>query len=227
VWRAGLEEIELEIFGVPRQRAATPRTGPLPIPERRMNELFPIFLKLNNRRALIVGGGKIAALRAKQLLRTGVSLTVVAPKVNAEIEGLARAGLVDLIRRGFERSDLSNPYFIVISATNDREVQQAVSEEAERSGILCNVVDNAGLSNFYTPAVVKRGDLKIAISTSGRSPLLAGRFRQYLEEAIPEKAADLTETLGLLRSRLKSEIPGDLQRQKKLVGDFVEKVLKK
>jgi precorrin-2 dehydrogenase/sirohydrochlorin ferrochelatase len=212
---------------MPLQNVVFPGTKRLLMPERHMTELFPIFLKLNRRRALIVGGGKIAALRAKQLIPTGASLTVIAPKANAEIESLARAGSVDLVRRGFERGDLSKRYFIVIGATNDPEVQQAVSEEAERCGVLCNVVDNAGLSNFYTPAVVKRGDLKIAIGTSGKSPLLAGKLRQYLEEAIPENAADLTETMGLLRSRLRSEIPGDLKRQKKLIGDFVEKVLKK
>jgi precorrin-2 dehydrogenase len=192
-----------------------------------MNELFPIFLKLNRRRVLVVGGGKMAALRAKQLIRSGASVTVVAPKVNAEIEGLAKSRSLDLIRRGFERSDLLKRYSIVIGATNDAEVQQAVSEEAERCGVFCNIVDNAGLSNFYTPAVLERGDLKIAIGTNGKSPSLAGRLRQYLEDAIPENAAALTQTMGLLRSRLKLEIPGDLARQKKLVADFVEKVLKK
>lgn len=212
---------------MPLQTAVVPESRRLAMPERRMNDLFPIFLKLNKRCALIVGGGKIAALRATQLIRTGASVTIVAPKVSAEIEGLAKAGSVVLIRRGFERCDLIKRYFIVIGATNDPKVQQAVSEEAERCGIFCNIVDNAGLSNFYTPAVLERGDLKIAISTSGRCPPLAGRLRQYLEEAIPENAADLTEIMGHLRSKLKLEIPGDLARQKKLADDFVAKVLKK
>lgn len=192
-----------------------------------MTELFPVFLKLNGRRALIVGGGKIAALRAGQLTRTGAFVTVVAPKVIVEFERLAEAGSVDLVRRGFERTDLDRRYFIVIAATNDPETQQAVFEEADRLGILCNVVDNPGRCNFYTPAVVERGELKIAISTSGRSPFLAGKLRQYLEEAIPENAANLTNAVGLLRSKLKLEIPEDLERQKQLVDDFVEKVLRK
>jgi precorrin-2 dehydrogenase len=192
-----------------------------------MTELFPIFLKLDGRRALVVGGGKMAALRVRQLIRAGARVTVISPKAGDEIEGLARTNSVVLIRRVFERTDLSRRYFIAIAATNDSKVQQAVFEEAERRAILCNVVDNPACCNFYTPAVVERGDLKIAISTSGRSPALAGKLREYLDQAVPENAADLTQTVGLLRSRLRLEIPGDLATQKKLVGEFVEKVLKK
>lgn len=192
-----------------------------------MTELFPIFLKLGGRNALVVGGGKMAALRAKQLISAGASVTVIAPKAGAQVEGLAKLESMVIVRRGFERDDLSRRYFIVIAATNDSKVQRAVSEEAERRGILCNVVDKPESCNFYMPAIVERGELKIAISTSGRSPSLAGKMREYLEQAIPENAADLTRTVGLLRSRLKSEIPGDLAAQKKLVSEFVEEVLKK
>jgi precorrin-2 dehydrogenase/sirohydrochlorin ferrochelatase len=222
-----MEEIERGRFGLPRHASAGSESGRVQAPERFMTELFPLFLKLDGRRALVVGGGNIAALRVQQLVRAGAMVTVISPEAGAEMEALARAGSIVLVRRGFERTDLSQRCFVVIAATNDPAVQQAVSEEAERLGILCNVVDNPGCSNFYTPAVVERGDLKIAISTSGRSPALAGKLRQYLEEAVPENAADLTQTVGLLRSKLRLEIPGDLENQKKLVDEFVEKVLKK
>lgn len=192
-----------------------------------MSELYPVFLKLKGRKALVVGAGGIAALRVKHLLGAGAHVTVISPEADAEIEELARVKSIVLLRRRFKRSDLSRNFFIVIAATNDSSVQRAVFEEAERHGILCNVVDKPSRCNFYTPAVVQRGELKIAISTSGRSPSLAGKLREYLEVAIPENAADLTEMAGLLRSRLRLEIPGDLETQKKLVSDFVEKVLKK
>jgi precorrin-2 dehydrogenase len=226
-WSQRLEAILLEIYAMPWQSTTVAENKGLPIGERRMTKLFPIFLKLGGRRALVVGGGKMAALRVKQLIRAGASVTVIVPKAGPEIEGLAKTDSMVLVRRGFERSDLSRRYFIVIAATDDSKVQRAVSEEAERRGILCNVVDKPEFCNFYMPAIVERGELKIAISTSGRSPSLAGKMRECLEQAIPENAADLTQTVGLLRSRLKSEIPGDLATQKKLVGKFVEKVLKK
>jgi siroheme synthase-like protein len=192
-----------------------------------MTELFPIFLKLSGRSALVVGGGKMAALRVTQLIKAGANVTVITPKAGTEIEELAKTESILLVRRGFERADINWSYFIVIAATNNSKVQRAVSEEAERRGTLCNVVDKPHSCNFYMPAIVERGELKIAISTSGRSPSLAGKIRRCLEQAIPENTSDLTRTVGILRSRLKSEIPGDLATQKKLVGEFVEKVLKK
>ena len=192
-----------------------------------MAELFPIFLKLDGRKALVVGGGKMAAVRAKQLISAGARVTVVSPKAGSEIERLATAKSIVLVRRGFRRTDLSRRYFIVIAATDDPKTQKAVFEAAERLGILCNVVDKPESCHFYMPAIVHRGDLKIAISTSGRSPALAGKLRQYLEEAVPENAADLTEVVGRLRTRLRMEIPRDLATQKKLVDEFVERVLKK
>ena len=192
-----------------------------------MKEMFPIFLKLDGRRALVVGGGKMATLRVKQLVGAGARVTLIAPRIDAEIEELGEAGRIELLRRKFDRTDLSRRYFIVIAATNDSKIQKAVFEEADRRGVLCNVVDKPKVCNFYMPAIVDRGDLKIAISTSGRSPALAGKLREYLEEAIPENSADLTQIVGLLRSRLKLEIPGDLETQKKMVSEFIEKALKR
>jgi precorrin-2 dehydrogenase len=214
-------------FGMPLQTAATAEVWRQPILEWQMAELFPIFLKLSGRNALVVGGGKMAALRVRQLISAGAKVTVISPNFGADFESLVKAKSIALVRRGFKRTDLNRRYFIVIAATNDSKVQKAVFEEAERRGILCNVVDKPARCSFYMPAIVDRGDLKIAISTSGRSPALAGKLRQYLEEAVPKNAADLTETVGRLRSKLRLEIPGDLAMQKKLVDEFVEKVVKK
>ncbi len=192
-----------------------------------MNVLFPVFLKLNGREALVVGGGEIATLRVEQLLRAGAAVTVIAPEVSAKIEEWAEGGSVKLLRHPFRPIDVSSRFYIVIAATSHPSVQAAVAQAAERHGALLNVVDNPELSGFYTPAVVQRGDLVIAIGTGGQSPFLAGRIRAWLDEVIPENAEDLTQSLALLRSQLKFEIPHDLEEQKKMLSEFLEEVWKK
>lgn len=192
-----------------------------------MNALFPVFLKLSGREALVVGGGEMATVRVGQLLRANATVTVIAPEVSEAIEAWAEEGSVKLLRHEFRPIDLTSRFYVVIAATSDPSVQAAVAQAAERHGALLNVVDNPELSGFYTPAVVQRGDLVIAIGTGGQSPFLAGKIRAWLEEAIPNNAEDLTQALGLLRSRLKFEIPHDLDEQKRLLSDFLEEVLKK
>lgn len=169
----------------------------------------------------------MAAVRAKQLLDAGAHVTLIAPDVQAELEALGEKARLEIVRRTFERSDITLDYFIVIGATDDASVQRALAEEAGRQGILCNVVDAPALCSFYTPAVVERGDLKIAISTHGQSPLLAGRIRQWLEEALPKEMEALTAAMGHLRSQLKVLFPGDLEKQKEWLAEFLERALKK
>lgn len=192
-----------------------------------MNALFPVFLKLEGRRALVVGGGTIATLRVEQLLRAGARVTVIAPEVSDEIEAWVADGSVQLFRHAFQPGEVSGRYYVMIAATDDPAVQAGVARLAKRQGALLNVVDNPELSTFYTPAVVQRGDLTIAVGTGGQSPFLAGRLREWLDATLPENAEDLTQVLSLLRSRLKFEIPHDLEEQKRLLNDFLEGVWKR
>lgn len=191
-----------------------------------MNELYPIFVRLRNRRTLVVGGGAMATVRVKQLLAAGAAITVIAPQASDEIERLASEGSLQLIKREFERSDVNHSFFVVIGATDIPSVQKALAEEAERHGLLYNVVDSPEHCNFYTPAVVERGDLKIAICTEGQSPVLSGHLRQELEKALPTSAGEFTALMGELREKLKLKIPGNLKRQKELLTEFIEKAAK-
>lgn len=192
-----------------------------------MNDLFPIFVRLRNRRALVVGGGSMAALRAKQLIQAGAQVTVIAPAVNAALDTLAEAGAIRLLLKEFDRAEMIAEYFIVIGATNDPLVNAALAKEAERLGLLYNVVDDAEHSNFFTPSVVERGDLKIAISTNGHSPVLARRLRQALEHALPEAAGEWIRQLGELRKKLKFEIPVDLETRKAIIEEVIEKTVRR
>jgi precorrin-2 dehydrogenase/sirohydrochlorin ferrochelatase len=192
-----------------------------------MNDLFPIFLKLHDRRVLVVGGGSVAAGRIRQLVKTEARVTVIAPRVNGDLSRLAKAGRIELRRRKLRRADLDADWFVILGATNDSTAQEMLVQHSRRRRMLCNVADDRLRSNFFVPALVRRGSLTLAIGTGGRSPYLAGKLRRYLEDALPENLADLTDVLGILRSQLKVRIPRDMAKRKKLIGDFVERVLKK
>jgi siroheme synthase-like protein len=188
-----------------------------------MSDLFPVFLKLRGRAALVVGGGPMAALRVRQLIGVGAKVTVIAPTICGEMESLAKANSLPLIRREFERADLGKGVFLVVGATDDPVVQTAIAEEADRIGILYNVVDNPERCNYYTPAVVDRGSLSIAICSEGQSPVLSGRLRQILDEALPTGAGEWTALLGELREKLKEVFPGDMEKRRALIKEFIEK----
>jgi siroheme synthase-like protein len=188
-----------------------------------VNDLFPVFLRLNRRRALVVGGGTMASLRSRQLLAAGARVTVISPLVSPAIRNLAADGSIELHERAFVPGDVTADFFIVIGATEEPEVQAALAKEAERRGLLYNVVDDVAHCNFFSPAVVERGDLKIAISTNGRSPVLARRLREELEAALPVTVGSWVKQLGVLRQRLKFEIPVDMGTRKQIIEEVIER----
>jgi precorrin-2 dehydrogenase/sirohydrochlorin ferrochelatase len=163
-----------------------------------MASLFPVFLKLDGRQALLVGAGSIAEQKLSGLLEAGASVTVVAPQASAAIHEKARKGKLQWISREFQPDDL-NDTFIVIAATGNPEVNDRVFLESEARGILCNSVDEPERCHFYYPAVVRRGDLQIAISTNGKSPALAQRIRLELEARFDRSYADWLQWLGEVR----------------------------
>jgi precorrin-2 dehydrogenase len=183
--------------------------------------LFPVFLRLRGRHVLMVGGGGMATLRAKQFLNAGARLTVISPRVSPRLQQLAKAGALTWTRREFSPDDVSRKYFMVVGATNDPRVQAGISSAAEKKGLLYNVVDAPAHCNFITPAVVERGDLKIAICTQGRSPALSGLLRREFDAALPRSASDWLLVLGKLRMSLKRMFPKDLKKQKALLDYFM------
>ena len=142
--------------------------------------LFPIFVKMAQRPALVVGGGSLAIAKVDALLAAGAVVTVVAPKVGNEVLDRQRRGELSWLRRNFEVADVHGKA-IVIAATGKREIDRKVFKDCHDAGIWCNAVDDPEFCDFYTPAIVRRGDLQIAISTNGQSPALAQQIRQELE----------------------------------------------
>lgn len=164
----------------------------------------------------------MATLRVSQLRKCGARVTIVSPLVTPALARLARTGKVKWLQREFAPADVSRDYFLVIGATDHAATQAALAKAAERAGILYNVVDAPEYCNFITPAVVERGDLKIAISTQGQSPALAGRLRKELDEALPRSTAKWTRAFGRVRKKLKRLFPGDLKTQKKKLNELIE-----
>lgn len=165
---------------------------------------FPIQLDIRGRRCLVVGGGGVGTRKVKSLLACGARVTVVSPAATEELRVLAGQGQITLQLREYATEDLQG-VFLVIGATDDENLNRRVSEDAERSNLLCNIADRPEKCNFILPAVVQRGDLVITVSTSGQSPALAKKLRQDLQAQFGDEYAVFLELLGAIRKRLLAE----------------------
>jgi len=176
-----------------------------------MKALFPMFVKLEGRNVLVVGAGSVGEPKIHGLLDTGAGIRVVALQASESVREWARAGAITLDERAFTPADLDG-VFVVVVATSSREVNEQVFREAQQRGILCNVVDVPEQCDFFYPAVVRRGDLQIAISTSGQSPSLAQKLRQQLERQFGPGYASWVKELGETRRIV---LASDLEPERK------------
>jgi len=181
---------------------------------------YPIYLDLKGRDVLVVGGGPIAEGKALQLVQAGARVTVVSPELTEALRAAADRG--EIRRRGgsFIEEDL-NGVFLVISATDDRKVNEKVANAARERGLLCNVVDQPDLCDFITPALVSRGELQISVSTGGGSPTLTQRVKREVAAVIGEEYGVLLELAAEMRAEAKDRI-ADFERRKDALRAFVE-----
>ena len=177
-----------------------------------MTSLFPMFMKLAGKRCLVVGAGKVGAPKIGGLIDTGAAIHVVALEASDTVLEWAEAGKIELELRRFVPKDLDGKFLAVV-ATASPSVNEFVYREAERRGVLCNVVDVPEYCDFYYPAVVRRGDLQIAISTAGQSPSLAQKLRQQLERQFGLEYGPWVEQLGETRRLI---LASDLDKERKL-----------
>jgi len=177
--------------------------------------LFPLFLKLNGRRCLIVGGGKISEGKIAGLLSTGAKIRVVSPEVTPAIAMWHQNRRVQWVKREFQKTDLAGAY-LVIAATTSADVHRVIYREARRRGVLCNIVDVPELCDFYYGSVVRRGDLQIAISTSGASPSLAKRLRRKFEVEFGDEYGHWLRTLAEGRRKVRERDLSALEKMRLL-----------
>lgn len=187
------------------------------------NHLFPIFVKLNQFRVLLVGAGPVGLEKLTALLANSpqTSIRVVAKSFHADFLALSdRYPNVERLHRAFELEDLDGADF-VITALNDRAMSSWITEEARKRKILVNAADKPELCDFYLGAIVQKGNLKIAISTNGKSPTMAKRLKEWLHSVLP---ADVDATLENL-ARIRETLSGELSEKIKHLNRLTEGIL--
>jgi len=165
---------------------------------------YPIFLKIHGKRCVVIGGGQVALRKINALLECGADIVVISPDLHPELSQLAEDREIKVIYRDYESGDLEGA-FIVVAATNRRDINQKVADEARAQNILVNVVDAQEQSDFIIPSLFRRGDLAIAISTAGGSPALAKKIRTRLEQSLGEEYTLLLSLIKEVRSVLKEK----------------------
>jgi precorrin-2 dehydrogenase/sirohydrochlorin ferrochelatase len=177
-----------------------------------VTNLFPMFVKLEGKQCLVVGAGKVGEPKIGGLIDTGANIQVVAIEASLQVREWADEGKIALELRAFVASDLDNKFLAVV-ATASNSLNEIIYREAQRRGVLCNVVDVPQYCDFYYPAVVRRGDLQIAISTAGQSPSLAQNLRRQLERQFGAEYAEWVRELGETRRLI---LASDLDKDRKL-----------
>lgn len=163
--------------------------------------LFPINLKIHDRLAVIIGGGSVAFRKCMHLLEAGARVRVISPSLVPSLERLRDEKRIECLMRGYRKGDLEGA-FLAFAATDDPAVNREVAEEAAKLSLLADITDAPELGNFTTPAVLRRGDLLITVSTGGKSPAMARRIRNDLALRYGPEYAETLNILGMVREKL-------------------------
>lgn len=178
---------------------------------------YPIFLRVEGRSCVVIGGGEVAERKVGALLEAGARVAVISPAVTPGLEALAASGRIAHRRRAYRPGDLRGA-FLAYAATDDETLHASIAREAEEGGVLLNVVDRPQWCTFIVPATVTRGDLTIAVSTAGGSPALARRLRRDLESALGPEYERALVVLARLRQHLQEHNLSVQERRRILTG---------
>lgn len=182
------------------------------------NNLYPIFLKVHQLNVLIIGGGKVALEKLSFMLKSSpnAQVTMIALEFLDELIVLAEKHAVLLVHNTVYSHTVLQDYHLVIAATNNYKVNKQVYNDAKRRNLLVNVADTPDLCDFYLGGIVTKGNIKIAISTNGKSPTMAKRLREFFEDVIPEEIDDLAQNLNRFRKEIKGDFAAKVSKLNKL-----------
>ncbi len=181
---------------------------------------YPIFLELSGRRVVVVGGGVVAVRKAQALLAAGARLVVVTERIDNMLTVLCRGKKAELIKSKYSKDYLAGAV-LAIAATNNHKLNRRIYKDCQELEVLCNVVDEPELCDFFVPAVVRRGDLQIAIGTEGHCPAYAGHIRKKLEEIFTEEHGQFLAELETIRKRIIEGVTEPTER-KALLGELAD-----
>lgn len=174
---------------------------------------FPMFINIEEKECVIIGGGMVAFRKVEALLEFGASITVVAKDICEQIDALKDK--INIKQKDYQTADIEEAY-LVIAATNDTDLNTRISKEAGNRKIPVNVVDVLEECSFIFPAFLKKGDVAIGITSSGKSPIISQRIKKIIEKALPPFLEELTVTLGNVRQTVKNSFPLEKQRKRVL-----------
>ena len=173
---------------------------------------YPIYLNLQHQRCVVIGGGSIAEGKVHGLVQAEAVVTLIAPTITKGLQALVATKSVSYFAREYQPGDLAGA-FLAIGATDDHIINEQAWQEAQECHILVNIVDDTPHCNFIAPSILRRGDLSIAISTSGKAPALAVRLREELERTVGQEYADFLQLAGALREPLAARHTDFAQRK--------------
>jgi precorrin-2 dehydrogenase/sirohydrochlorin ferrochelatase len=181
---------------------------------------YPIFIELSGRRAVVIGAGAVAVRKAQPLLEAGARLVIVAEKISYMMTALCRDTNAELIKDKYSKSYLSGAV-LAIAATNKKDLNKRIYKDCQELEILCNVVDEPELCDFFVPAVVKRGSLQIAIGTEGHYPAYAGHIRKKLEKTFTDEHGRFLAELEVIRKQIIKDV-SDTAERKTILGQLAD-----
>lgn len=185
---------------------------------------YPIYLDIEERNVLIIGGGNVCARKAETMMKYGARVTITSPAFTDEIEEWARQGSLQVRRKTYDVEDLEGAS-IVIASTDDPCVNARIARDCRRRKIPVNVVDVTHLCEFIVPAIVERGTIQIAVSTGGKSPALARTLKEDLQKFVGPEYDEVNRVLGTLRASAKKVLPTDVDRKRFFDGIIAAGVL--